>query len=795
MQYIRFFSQITIADVPLVGGKNASLGQMYRDAQALGIRVPDGYALTAQAYRRHIELYGIQSFIDNQVAHLDFTNPEAVQAASQNIRAEIEAHPLPDDIAQELCAAYDQLSHTYGRADVDVAVRSSATAEDLPGASFAGQQETFLHVVGHDQLVRTCIKAFSSLYTPRAMVYRREKGFPDSSVALSVGVQKMVRSDRGAAGVLFTLDTESGSRTVVTLNAAYGLGEYVVQGIVTPDEYVVAKKPLAQGFQSIVKKTYGSRDRQLVYTDTGGTQDATMSPKQKQTFVLQDAHILELARAGVALEQFYTAVYKTDTPLDIEWALDGEDGQAYIVQARPETVHALGDATSSTFTVYRLTEKATPLCTGISIGTAIVSGRVIVIESPTQAHLVQQGDILVTHMTDPDWVPIMKRAAAIVTNSGGRTCHAAIVSRELGIPALVGTTDATHVLTSGDTVTVDTSQGMQGYVYAGQVPYVVDTVQVDTSAHLPLLVNLAQPDRAFEAARLPVGGVGLLRMEFVLGSTIGIHPLACTQYEQLEQPLQDAIAERCMPYTDPRTFFVETLARAIALIATAFEDRRVIVRLSDFKTNEYRQLLGGELFEAVEENPMLGARGAYRYLQEWFAPAFALECAALRMVRDVLGMRNITIMVPFVRTPAELKAVRDLLIAENVLSKDGEHTPLYMMVEIPTNVVLLDAYAPYVQGFSIGSNDLTQLTLGVDRDSGVLSAVYSERDEAVKALISQAIDKARAHGLPIGICGQAPSDDYAFAQWLLERGITTISLNPDSVLPLYQTFHTTTHES
>lgn len=828
MSYIAFFDQITIKDVPQFGGKNASLGQMIRELSAQGIAIPNGFATTAAAYWHHLEANKLLPEMKKIMAELtDKNDLVKLQDVGSRVRALISSAPLPQDLQDEIKAAYEKLSQDYRAQDqnnsealCDVAVRSSATAEDLPNASFAGQQETFLNVHGFEHLLQSCVRCMASLFTDRAIIYRLEKGFDDFDVALSVGVQKMVRSDKASAGVMFTLDTETGFKDVVSISSSYGLGETVVQGSVTPDEFIVHKPTFEEGYKPIIKKFLGAKTEKLVYQkkskrtavkehmQTGdfpqhtGTLPAivqdTYSPvtqlelkdvprAERNQFSLIDAEILELARYGITIENYYSKLHGRWSPMDIEWAKDGIDGKLYIVQARPETIHSqknLGDSLID----YNLTEKVSKnqvLVTGLAIGQSVVHGKVRLAPNLADLGEFNDGDIVVTDMTDPDWVPVMKRAGAIVTNRGGRTCHAAIVSRELEIPALVGTGHATKVLTDGQEVTVDCSQGSEGYVYAGTIAFKKTVTQLQDLPTLPvnLMVNLANPDGAFKASFLPVAGVGLARLEFVISSMIKVHPMAIAAPERVESDsVLRQIQKISAGYPTPRDFFIDVLAQSIGMIAGAFYPRPVVVRLTDFKSNEYRDLLGGKIFEPVEENPMLGFRGAVRYCSKEYAPAFELECAALKKVRETMGFENVILMVPFVRTLEEARAVVDIL-AKYGLVRGEKGLKLFMMVEIPANVLLLEEFADYFDGFSIGSNDLTQLTLGIDRDSGLLADLFNERDPAVQKMLTMAITSAHKSKTPIGICGQAPSDFPEVADFLMEQGINSISLIPDSVIP------------
>ena len=789
MNYILFLDKISLADLAQVGGKNAGLGELMRIArQQKGVRIPDGFAITADAYWRFITFNKLNDVINDALARLvNYQDTAQVTATAARLSQAILASPIPQDLAQSISQAYEQLCKRTTTPDVDVAVRSSATAEDLPSASFAGAQETFLHIEGIPAVLNAYRECVASLFTARALFYRGQQNLDQSKVALAVGVQQMVRSDTGCAGVAFSLDPESGFKDVVIINATYGLGELLVKGEVTPDEHIVHKPTLLKGFPAIVKKTLGDKKIKLIYQNDAQhtTKTVAVTFEQQQQFCLSDEHVLELARAVVAIEQHFTEQKGSWCPMDIEWALDGRTSTLYIVQARPETVHA--QETPLSMTVYQLhPEQALKVIVqGQSVGQLIASGPARVVTSIDQLNTVQEGDILVVPMTNPDWVPVLKKVAGIITERGGRTCHAAIVSRELHIPAIVGAARATHLIKSGQPITIDCSQGQQGLVYGGSVPFDSKTIALEKipKSPVPLMINMADPDRAFLLSRLPVAGVGLARMEFIINNTIKIHPLALINYDQLT----DSKAKRLIDaltagYSDKTSFFIDQLVQGIATIAAAFYPRPVIVRCSDFKSNEYRNLIGGEVFEPQEENPMLGFRGAVRYFDEHFKAAFALECEALQRVRSGLGLTNVRIMIPFVRTVEEGRAVVELL-KDYGLHQGQDGLEIVMMCEIPSNVILLEEFAAIFNGFSIGSNDLMQLTLGVDRDSSLLSTRYSENDPAVKAFISQAIKKSHSAGRPIGICGQGPSDYPEFARFLIEQGIDYLSLNSDSVLP------------
>lgn len=778
--FVRWFSEIRLADVPMVGGKNASLGEMYHELSSAGIRVPNGFAVTADGYRHFMRATGLAETVERLATGLRTGDLADLASRGLAIRQAITSAAIPDDLQTAILDAYDQLGEGT---PIDVAVRSSATAEDLPDASFAGQQETYLNVRGHPALVDACRRSFASLFTDRAISYRVDRGFDQVPIALSIGVQRMVRSDIGASGVMFTLDTESGFRDVVLINASYGLGETVVQGSVTPDEYMVFKPTLRQGYRPILRKTIGTKEFKLVY-DEGGSRAVKTVPvpaPDRGRCVLSDDDILRLARWGCAIEEHYTAVRGVGTPLDIEWARDGRTGELFIVQARPETVHAT--ANLRTLEHYALRKRGRVLISGRSVGERIAGGPVRVIPGAADLQQFQSGEVLVTDKTDPDWEPIMKRAAAIVTNRGGRTCHAAIVSRELGLPAIVGTGAGTTTLTNGQVVTVSCAEGETGFVYEGALPFDVAHVEaVDaTRPRTKIMMNVANPGEALALSSIPNDGVGLARLEFIIGSTIGVHPMALVQYAALGAQARAEVDRLTAGSDDKPAFFVDKLAEGVAMLAAAFYPKDVIVRLSDFKTNEYARLAGGVGFEPYEENPMIGFRGASRYYDERYREGFALECQALKKVRDVMGLTNVTVMVPFCRTLEEARLVLDEL-ARDGLTRHVNGLEVYMMVEIPSNVVLLPEFAEYFDGFSIGSNDLTQLTLGVDRDSEIVAHVFDERDPAVRKLIAQAIGDARRLGRKIGLCGQAPSDYPEFARFLVKCGIDSMSLNPDAVL-------------
>ncbi|MEX0848628.1 MAG: phosphoenolpyruvate synthase [Candidatus Dependentiae bacterium] len=789
MKYIIWFGEITHANQGLVGGKNGSLGHMIADLSDK-VSIPDGFAITIDGYWHFLKANNLVEPITRIIDKIDMSNLATLRTHAREIRALIIAAKYPDDLRDEIVQAYHVLSKKYNQDDVAVAVRSSATAEDLPTASFAGQQETYLHEIGQEALLNAARKCMASLFTERAIAYRVEQGFEHMKIGLSVGVQKMVLADDGAAGVAFSLDTETGFKDVVMINGSWGLGESVVKGSVTPDEFVVFKPLLQKKYKPIIKKKLGNKHIKMIYDKNEDHVFSIATPKEQQErFCLSDADILELSRYVLIIEDYYSKKHNRWMPQDIEWAKDGVDGKIYIVQARPETIHG-AKKEDSFFQTFHLLEKQSdlkPLITGVSIGQKISSGRAHVITSVEQIDIVKEGDIIITQMTDPDWVPAMKKAAGIITDRGGRTCHAAIVSRELGIPAIVGTQNGTQAIPHKQLITLDCSQGETGYVYAGEIPYEKTNIELGTLPKIPakILVNIAEPDRAFSVAQLPVQGVGLARLEFILSNQIGIHPMAIVEPTKISEQAKKLIAEKTDAYADPKIFFVDSLAQHIGMIAAAFYPHEVIVRLSDFKSNEYRNLIGGDVFEPMEENPMLGWRGASRYYHSDFEKAFALECAAFIKVRNEMGFENIRIMVPFVRTVDEAKRVVDVM-ARYGLQRGKDSLQLVMMCEIPSNVLLIEQFAQFFDGFSIGSNDLTQLTLGVDRDSAILAPQFDERDEAVKKLFAMAIEGAHKQGRYIGICGQAPSDYIDLAQFLLDCGIDSLSLNPDSVIPFLQ---------
>jgi len=774
-RYVIPFQELRMSDVESVGGKNASLGEMISQLPS-SVRVPGGFATTADAYREFLAHQGLNDKINAALDALDVDDVDALAKTGAEIRQWIIDLPFPGKLEEEIKTAYEAIT---AEGEGSFAVRSSATAEDLPDASFAGQQETFLNIHGYDNILHAMKEVFASLYNDRAIAYRVHKGFAHADVALSAGVQRMVRSDTGASGVMFSLDTESGFKDVVFITASYGLGETVVQGAVNPDEFYVHKPILAEGRPAVVRRNLGSKMIKMEFTTdkSAGKSVRTVDVPEndRNRFSLADEDVLELARYAVIIEKHY------GRPMDIEWGKDGVDGKLYILQARPETVKS--QQSGHVMEKYRLKQYGKALAHGRAIGQKIGQGPVRVISDASEMNRVLPGDVLVTDMTDPNWEPVMKRASAIVTNRGGRTCHAAIIARELGIPAIVGCGNATEVLDEGDSVTVSCAEGDTGYVYRGKLDFEVITTDTGNLPEIPVkvMMNVGNPELAFEFAQIPNGGVGLARLEFVINNMIGIHPKAILELEQVPASLRNEILRRSRGYASPREFFIEKLVEGVATIASAFYPQPVIVRLSDFKSNEYRKLLGGDIYEPEEENPMLGFRGASRYIAHSFRDCFELECAAMRKVRDVLGLTNVQLMVPFVRNVEEGQEVVDLL-AHHGLTRGENDLKLIMMCELPSNALLADEFLEIFDGFSIGSNDLTQLTLGLDRDSGLVAHAFDERDPAVKKLLSMAIQSANAKGKYVGICGQGPSDHADFAEWLMDEGIQTISLNPDTVV-------------
>ncbi|WP_181136730.1 phosphoenolpyruvate synthase [Vibrio hyugaensis] len=772
-----WFNGLSMDDVDKVGGKNASLGEMVSNLANVGVSVPNGFATTSYAFNQFLDHEGLDERIHQLLDELDVEDVEALRETGAKIRQWVLEAPFPSDLEQDIRDNYKELTDNHP--EISVAVRSSATAEDLPDASFAGQQETFLNVKGIDAVLEATKHVYASLFNDRAISYRVHQGFNHRGISLSAGIQRMVRSDKASSGVMFTLDTESGFDQVVFITSSWGLGEMVVQGAVNPDEFYVHKPMLEAGQHPIVKKTFGSKQIKMIYSDRQeiGKQVEIIdtSVEERNAFSLNDEEIKELAKQAMIIEKHYKR------PMDIEWAKDGIDGKLYIVQARPETVCSQSE--QNVIERYELSNKADVLVEGRAIGQRIGKGPVRLVDSLDQMSLVQDGDVLVTDMTDPDWEPVMKKASAIVTNRGGRTCHAAIIARELGIPAIVGCGDATSKLTDGETVTVSCAEGETGYVYQGELDFEIKRSAVDELPLLPtkVMMNVGNPDRAFDFAQIPNEGVGLARLEFIINKMIGIHPKALLNFDAQSDELKAEITERIRGYNDPIDFYVSKLTEGIATIASAFWPKRVIVRMSDFKSNEYSNLVGGKGYEPHEENPMLGFRGASRYISPVFEDCFELETQAIKRVRNEMGLKNVEIMIPFVRTPSEAASVIDLL-AKFDLRRGDQGLKVIMMCELPSNAVLAEEFLKYFDGFSIGSNDMTQLTLGLDRDSGDVAHLFDERNPAVKAMLQMAIDAATKAGKYVGICGQGPSDHDDLAEWLMEQGISSVSLNPDTVI-------------
>ncbi|ARV73994.1 phosphoenolpyruvate synthase [Vibrio campbellii] len=772
-----WFNGLSMDDVDKVGGKNASLGEMVSNLANVGVSVPNGFATTSYAFNQFLDHEGLDERIHQLLDELDVEDVEALRKTGATIRQWVLEAPFPADLEQDIRDNYKELTDNHP--EISVAVRSSATAEDLPDASFAGQQETFLNVKGIDAVLEATKHVYASLFNDRAISYRVHQGFNHRGISLSAGIQRMVRSDKASSGVMFTLDTESGFDQVVFITSSWGLGEMVVQGAVNPDEFYVHKPMLEAGQHPIVKKTFGSKQIKMIYSDRqeiGKQVEIIDTPvEERNAFSLNDEEIKELAKQAMIIEKHYKR------PMDIEWAKDGIDGKLYIVQARPETVCSQSE--QNVIERYELSNKADVLVEGRAIGQRIGKGPVRLVDSLDQMSLVQDGDVLVTDMTDPDWEPVMKKASAIVTNRGGRTCHAAIIARELGIPAIVGCGDATGKLTDGETVTVSCAEGETGYVYQGELEFEIKRSAVDELPLLPtkVMMNVGNPDRAFDFAQIPNEGVGLARLEFIINKMIGIHPKALLNFDAQSDELKAEITDRIRGYKDPIDFYVSKLTEGIATIASAFWPKRVIVRMSDFKSNEYSNLVGGKGYEPHEENPMLGFRGASRYISPVFEDCFELETQAIKRVRNEMGLKNVEIMIPFVRTPSEAASVIDLL-AKFDLRRGDQGLKVIMMCELPSNAVLAEEFLKYFDGFSIGSNDMTQLTLGLDRDSGDVAHLFDERNPAVKAMLQMAIDAATKAGKYVGICGQGPSDHDDLAEWLMEQGISSVSLNPDTVI-------------
>jgi len=792
LPYLKWLHEVELSDIPTVGGKNASLGEMIQNLGKLGVQVPGGFVVTVASYEGFIAHNVLDQKIRDILAGLDVDDVENIRRTGLAVRTLIKNGKFPEEIWKGILQRYDEMSQKYGQEATDVAVRSSATAEDLPDASFAGQQETFLNIRGHQDLISAVRNCFASLFTDRAIVYRESLGYDHFQVGLSVGIQKMVRSDVGSSGVAFSLDTESGFKDVVLINGSYGLGEMVVQGAVSPDEWLVFKPTLSAGFSSIIEKKLGNKDRKMVYGGEPGkpTSIIPIERAQRHRFCISDDQALEIARSVAAIEKYYSDKKGHWCPMDVEWAIDGLTKQLFIVQARPETIHSR--KATDRVVEYKIDKPADAkvITTGIAIGDRIGSGKVRILYSldgrggDTDGKDFQKGDVLVTDMTDPDWEPIMKKASAIITNKGGRTCHAAIVAREMGVPAIVGCGNATDLLDTGMEVTASCCEGDVGIIYHGIIPFgKEETMLADMpETKTPIMLNVASPDLAFKFSGLPNSGVGLAREEFIINNYIQAHPLALLQHKELgDVALSGKISYLINGYEDEETFFVKKLSYGIAKIAAAFYPNKVIVRFSDFKSNEYKNLLGGEHFEPTEENPMIGWRGASRYYSDVYKEAFGLECKAIRRVREKMGLKNVVVMVPFCRTVEELQKVKGVM-DEYGLKRGKEGLELYLMAEIPSNIILAEEFAKYIDGFSIGSNDLTQLTLGLDRDSALVSHLYDERNPAVKAMLKLLIETAKRTGTKVGICGQGPSDFPDFAQFLVELGIDSISVTPDSLL-------------
>jgi pyruvate, water dikinase len=779
MPNIRQFSQLQLSDCPLVGGKNASLGEMIKHLGNIGISVPDGFAVTTHAFQAFIAQNDLNKKIYKKLSNLNINDICTLQTISAEIRTDILSTDFKQKLADEIKESYEALS---GSDPISVAVRSSATAEDLPTSSFAGQQDTYLNVIGTNNVLSAIKKVYASLYSDRAITYRQDHGFDHEKVSISVGIQRMVRSDMGVSGVIFTLDTESGFEHVIFITASYGLGENIVQGAVNPDEFYVYKPTLFQERNAIIRKNLGKKSTKIIYKETRdftkALETVLVHEDDQIRFCMTDQAIHELARQAVKIERHYQMC------MDIEWALDGLDGRIYILQARPETVRSLQK--QNVIERYKLTSRSEVIAKGRSIGDRIGQGKARVILDPKEMHIMQQGEILVTEMTDPDWEPIMKRAAAIVTDRGGRTCHAAIIARELGIPAVVGCDDAAQKITKGQAITISCAEGETGFIYDGILPHEVETILVDEMPALPVKIcmNLGNPEKAFAYQAIPNDGVGLARLEFIISNMIGIHPNAVLKFKQLPSDLKNEIAAKTAAYSSPLEYYIEKLREGISTIAAAFYPKPVIVRFSDFKSNEYANLLGGSLYEPREENPMLGYRGASRYLSKQFRDCFELECIAIKRVLENMGLINTKVMIPFVRTIDEAKRVNELLEKMGLI-KEQNNLEIYMMCEVPSNAVLADGFLEYFDGYSIGSNDLTQLTLGLDRDSSLVANLFDERNAAVKGLLHKVISTCLQANKYVGICGQGPSDHPDFAKWLVDEGVTSLSLSPDTIIPTW----------
>lgn len=788
MKYIINLNEVSLKDINLVGGKNASLGEMIQNIESMGIKVPNGFAVTTNAYRDFIDFNGLQEQVVNLVSGLDDGNLPELRRVGAEVRQLIRNGIFPQKIKEEIRERYQQLSESYGQNMIDVAVRSSATAEDLPDASFAGQQETFLNVRGSESILEAVRNCFASLFTDRAISYRNTFNYNHFDIALSVCIQKMVRSDMAASGVAFSLDPESGFKDVVVVNSSWGLGEMIVQGAVSPDEFIIFKPSLEQGFSSIIEKKIGNKDKKMIYGEDHGklTKTVTVSDEDREKFSITDQQALEIARWVSSIEKYYSNLKGRWCPMDVEWAIDGISNDLYIVQARPETIHSQ-NKTKMLVEYHVQSEGIKPIVTGIAVGDRAASGKVVIMHSVdgnVNEHLFEEGSILVTEMTDPDWEPIMKKASAIITNKGGRTCHAAIVAREMGLPAIVGCFNATEILKEKQMVTVSCAEGDSGFVYDGYVEFHKTETSLEDlpKVKTPIMLNVASPDIAFKFAHLPNAGVGLAREEFIINNYIRVHPMALLKHNELnDKNLSEQIRKITLGYDSEETFFIKRLSYGIARIASSFYPNKVIVRLSDFKSNEYYNLLGGSYFEPIEENPMIGWRGASRYYSEAYEPAFGMEIKAIKRVREKMGLKNVVVMIPFCRTVGELLKVYETM--EKYGLKRGENgLEVYLMAELPSNIFMADEFAKHIDGFSIGSNDLTQLILGLDRDSALVAHIYDERNTAVKRAISHLIKVGKENGVKVGICGQGPSDFPDFAQFLVEEGIDSISVTPDSLL-------------
>jgi len=781
-KYILWFKEINIKDVPIVGGKNASLGEMYRNLSKKGVNIPNGFAISAQAYFYFLEKGKIKKTIQDILSEFNPKSIKSLQKTGKKIRKLILDTPLPQDLEKDIIKNYQKLCKIYKQDDLDVAVRSSATAEDLPSASFAGQHETYLNVRGEEELLKAVKKSYASLFTDRAIMYREEKGFKHMDIGLSSGVQKMVRSDLASSGVMFTLDTETGFPNVVLINSVFGIGEMIVKGLITPDEFYVFKPTLEQGYKAIIRKDLGRKTKKYIYNKKAGLKEVEVSEKDQLRFSLSDEEILTLAKWGIIIEEHYSKIQKKWVPQDIEWAKDGKTGELFIVQSRPETVHSIK---TNIYREYKIKTAKKPILNGIAIGNKIGIGKVHIIKNASKLSEFKKGEVLVTKMTDPDWTSVFPMASAIITNEGSKTCHAAIISRELGVPCIVGTMDATKILKNGQEVTVDCTQGLDGKIFDGKVPFKIKEYNFKKFPKIKtkIMINIGAPEIAFATSFLPNDGVGLAREEFIIAEKIRIHPLALYHYKKLKsKEIIKKINEMTVEHKDKKEYFIKELAEGIAQIAAAFYPKEVIVRFSDFKTNEYRNLIGGELFEQEDEaNPMLGFRGACRYIDPQFKPAFLMECEAIKRVKKIFGLNNVSIMVPFCRTIKEAKEIK-ALIQKSGLLNNNKSSKLYVMCEIPSNVILINEFLDIFDGMSIGSNDLTQLTLGMDRDNAVIQKIGDERNEAVKKMVSEVIKVCKKRKKYVGICGQAPSDFPEFAEFLAKEGIESMSLNPDTVI-------------